>query len=249
VDLDAEDWDGVGGATEKGGGTFSDAKNPGFLEVFPRLGKRQPLLLENLEAFLEDQIAQAERMAATEERVRHVDRDEGVTANMRLDAHRQCFQAFIQAFTTYRPLLTRIKNEYDHALDVALRSECENSQMRLELSQAEARQARMVQEVRAQSAAEAAASRAELHQLLEAMERRAEAAETKAAAAERERDEALVASAEAQEKADSHRAANADLKKLMLEESSWAKKPIAGKLGEKVLEPMSTTQAGPAEVE
>ena len=119
----------------------------------------------------------------------------------------------------------------------------------LELSQAEARQVRLVHEARAQSAAEAAASRAELHQLLEAMERRAETAEAQAEKAERERDEALAASAEAQEMAESHRAANAELKKLMLEESSWAKKPIASKLGLKVLEPMTTTQAGPAEVE
>lgn len=48
----------------------------------------------------------------------------------RLDAYRQAFEAFIHSFTTYRPLLLRIKAQYDAALDDALESMQENIHMR-----------------------------------------------------------------------------------------------------------------------
>lgn len=77
-----------------------------------------------------------------------------------------------QAFTTYKPLLHKIKLEYDAALDEALKSSHENIIMRAELAVAEQRRARAVEEARAETAANAAVLRAELHsRLLEAEER------------------------------------------------------------------------------
>jgi hypothetical protein len=53
-----------------------------------------------------------------------------VAVLVRLDAYRQAFEAFIHSFTTYRPLLLRIKSQYDAALDDALESAQENIHMR-----------------------------------------------------------------------------------------------------------------------
>jgi len=36
---------------------------------------------------------------------------------------RQTFEAFINAFSTYRPLLTRVKDHYDRALDQVCRGQ------------------------------------------------------------------------------------------------------------------------------
>merc|ERR1719284_1937139 len=100
-------------------------------------------------------------------------------ANLRLDAHRQVFEAFIQAFTTYRPLLRRIKDEYEQVLDDGLRASHENIVMRAELAVSEQRKHRAVEEARAEAAASAAALRAELHARLMEAEERAKNAESR----------------------------------------------------------------------
>lgn len=59
---------------------------------------------------------------------------------MALDAHRQTFEAFIHSFTTYRPLLMKIKRAYDTALVDALQMLHDNVHMRAELAAQEQRQ-------------------------------------------------------------------------------------------------------------
>lgn len=144
--------------------------------MYPRTGDKRPILLSKLEAMLTEKVRAAERMVmsthpAGDKRGTGAQRSLGA-ANLRLDAHRQVFEAFIQAFTTYRPLLRRIKDEYEEVLDDAIRSSHENIVMRAELAVAEQRKHRAVEEARAEAAANAASLRAELHaRLMEAEER------------------------------------------------------------------------------
>lgn len=93
------------------------------VQVYPRSGDKRPILMAKLEAMLMEKIRVAERMvspAYLAQEKRGTNRAMGA-ANLRLDAHRQVFEAFIQAFTTYRPLLRRIKDEYEQVLDDGLR--------------------------------------------------------------------------------------------------------------------------------
>ena len=56
------------------------------------------------------------------------------TANLVLDAHRQAFEAFIHSFTTYRPLLLKVKEAYEEALQDALSSQADNIHMKAQLA-------------------------------------------------------------------------------------------------------------------
>lgn len=67
-----------------------------------------------------------------------------------LSARAQVFDGFLHSFTTYRSLLTRIKGEYDRALDDALKSVFDHVHMQAELA---ASQEAMVRGVRARAPA------------------------------------------------------------------------------------------------
>ena len=105
-----------------------------------------------------------------------VDDDDPDTAYASLDAHRQTFDAFVDAFTTYKPLLSEIKRRYDRALDGALRAERACAGLRAEVAAAERRRLAEVRDARAETMTKAANVRG-------AALRRAAAAEAKAAAA------------------------------------------------------------------
>ena len=142
-----------------------------------------------------------------------------------LEAHRAVFDAFINAFTTYRPLLTKVKEHYDRALDRALRSEHENVQMRSELKAIELRKGREVETARADAIATAATFRGDVQQRLAKQTARAEDAE-------KERDEARAEIARLVEELEETRAKCAEaveerrvLKEAALKESSWAQDP------------------------
>ena len=122
----------------------------GFLEVFPRGNDRKPALLGQLESLL------AEKLRLTEKLTESSGADAEATDALQLEAYRQTFEAFINAFSTYRPLLTRVKEHYDRALDRALRSERENATLRAELAASERRRAREVESMRAATNAKAA---------------------------------------------------------------------------------------------
>lgn len=62
------------------------------------------------------------------------DRSSLTTANLVLDAHRQVFEAFIHSFTTYRPLLLKVRGAYEEALQDALTSQADNIHMKAQLA-------------------------------------------------------------------------------------------------------------------
>ena len=107
-----------------GGGGGGGEHTNGYYEVYPRGGGRKPALLVQLESLLAEQLRLSEKLASVKGGIHGADyRDE--SGALALEAHRAVFDAFINAFTTYRPLLTKVKEHYDRALDRALRSEHE----------------------------------------------------------------------------------------------------------------------------
>ena len=114
----------------------------GFLEVFPRGNDRKPALLGQLESLL------AEKLRLTEKLTESSGADAEATDALRLEAYRQTFEAFINAFSTYRPLLTKVKEHYDRALDRAS-IRAENAALRAEVAASERRRAREVESARA----------------------------------------------------------------------------------------------------
>ena len=71
--------------------------------MFPRGNDRKPALLGQLESLL------AEKLRLTEKLTESSGADAEATDALRLEAYRQTFEAFINAFSTYRPLLTKVK--------------------------------------------------------------------------------------------------------------------------------------------
>mmetsp|Transcript_13958 Transcript_13958/g.16846 ORF Transcript_13958/g.16846 Transcript_13958/m.16846 type:complete len:340 (-) Transcript_13958:919-1938(-) len=220
------------------------AKETGYLEVYPRIGKRKPYLLEQLELFLEEKLRQSDRLVNASKsnggKGSRVPPPRQSAINMRLDAHRQCLELFINAFSTYRPLLQRIKEQYDMALDVALKSEQENMQLRADLMALEQSKQRAVEEARAEAASAAASQRGELARRLHEAEQRASRAEAKAEAAIAQAGEARELAAGATAEASEYRDQNRDLKQRIFDESSWAKRPLAEQVGQIMVGPRGT---------
>lgn len=207
-----------------GGGGGGGEHTNGYYEVYPRGGGRKPALLVQLESLLSEQLRLSEKLASVKGGIHGSDyRDE--SGALALEAHRAVFDAFINAFTTYRPLLTKVKEHYDRSLDRALRSEHENVQMRSELKAMELRKGREVETARAEAIATAATFRGDVQQRLAKQTARAEEAE-------KERDEAraqierLVAELEAAKATCGEAVEQARvLKEAALKESSWAQDP------------------------
>uniref|UniRef100_A0A061S9K7 Flagellar associated protein n=2 Tax=Tetraselmis sp. GSL018 TaxID=582737 RepID=A0A061S9K7_9CHLO len=181
---------------------------------------RQPRLLQRLEYLLQEKLRLADSIASPYD-------DPGGAAqqgmsSMRLDAYRQAFEAFIHSFTTYRPLLLRIKAQYDAALEDALQSSQEHVHMKAELAVVEQRRIRTVEEARTSAAQQVSEARKELEHRLLAMEERAAAAEARVRAAE---SEARAARAEEEialgEKNDYKEMVN-QLRREMIDSSTWA---------------------------
>lgn len=101
-----------------GQGTLSEAVNLESLSTFPRFPsltdelslpylQRQPRLLSTLQVFAEAELKK-----------RGVSPDDG-PSEAGLDVWREVFVRFIEAFGTYKPVLTSIKTEYDAQLERA----------------------------------------------------------------------------------------------------------------------------------
>ena len=75
------------------------------------------------------------------------DKSSLATANLVLDAHRQVFEAFIHSFTTYRPLLLKIRGAYEEALQDALNSQADNIHMKAQLAALHHRKAGLLAEL------------------------------------------------------------------------------------------------------
>jgi hypothetical protein len=226
----------------------STAQNA-FLEVFPRASARKPALLVQLESLLAEKLRLTEKLAEVSTRPGRRGHDGGggemneygepeggdrggydPNGTLTLEAYRQTFEAFINAFSTYRPLLTRVKDHYDRALDQALRSEHENVHLRSELAAMERRRQKAVELARAETNAAAASLRGEIVERLQEAEERAAAAEAAAAEARGEAEKLRAQLAETAAKYESTLGVNKALKQDMLNEASWGEKPAAERI-------------------
>jgi hypothetical protein len=174
---------------------------------------RAPRLLARLEMLLAEKLNMVNKLGAA---------SKGFAATqMRTDAYRQVFDAFLHSFTTYRAVLMRIKHEYDEALDDALASVYDNVHMRAELSAAEEMMDACVAEAKAKILEDARIMRQELEDQYKQQEQVALQAEVQCHESEaeihscRENIEALK-----KEAADLI-AQNRAIKLTMLEHSSW----------------------------
>ena len=93
-----------------------------------------------LQATLDKKLSNAEKMASAYGPIRAG----WATSMLRLDAYRQVFEALVSTMTTYKPILSKIKVEYDAALEDALRSSYDNIHMRASLAVSEAHLQRAV---------------------------------------------------------------------------------------------------------
>uniref|UniRef100_A0A7S3QT28 Translin-associated factor X-interacting protein 1 N-terminal domain-containing protein n=1 Tax=Dunaliella tertiolecta TaxID=3047 RepID=A0A7S3QT28_DUNTE len=108
------------------------------------------------------------------------------SAKMRTDAHQQVFDAFLHSFTTYRSLLTRIKNEYDRSLDDALKSVFDNVHMQAELIAAQEQLDMAIRNAQQAAMEDAADSRREIQDEVEQQEALAREAEARIERAQEE---------------------------------------------------------------
>jgi hypothetical protein len=137
---------GVPNAVSSGPTSFH-AQETGYLEVFPRVSSRPPKLLQDLDAILVDRLRHNDRMASMATLLTK-DRDPGLSINLSLDAHRQALTMFIESFSTYTGLLSKIQAEFEAALDQGLHCTMENVEMRLRIYEEEQKRNKAVGDLR-----------------------------------------------------------------------------------------------------
>ncbi|KAJ9528271.1 hypothetical protein QJQ45_014241, partial [Haematococcus lacustris] len=175
---------------------------------------RQPKLLQRLEALLDDKLSLIDNIGAG---------NKGFAAiQLRTDAHRQVFDAFLHSFSTYRSLLLRIKAVYDAALDDALASIYDSVHMRGELAIAEERLDTALRKARQTALEDATKSRKEIQDEIVQHTLVAEAAEQRCAAAEAEIQASRAHTARLREQEAALLKQNAEAKQAMLAASSFA---------------------------
>lgn len=103
---------------------------------------------------------------------------------LRLDAYRQVFDILINSMTTYKPVLRKIRKHYDASLENALKTSFDNMHLRSEISLAESKKRRAVDDTLAECAKNALVLRDQLFAQLTDAQVRAEKAESEAAATE-----------------------------------------------------------------
>jgi hypothetical protein len=198
----------------------SSAKGPGSFDVFPRTatsGKSEPALLSDLERLLQEKLRLGRRLTgnhANDER-----EDENGAA---LDAYGQTFDAFVEAFTAYKPLLSEIQTRYDRVLDEALRSERECAGLRAEIAAAERRRLAEVRDARAESISKAANLRGDALRRAAAAEALVAAAEARAVEADAETARWRTHADAADTRAVEAESARAALLRRIEAETSWA---------------------------
>ncbi|KAA6423704.1 MAG: hypothetical protein FRX49_06275 [Trebouxia sp. A1-2] len=129
-------------------------------QVYPKNNIRRPKLLEQLLDMLAHKMCAAEMIV--DANLVPGQRNPDAAVCLKLDVYREIFEAFIDGFAAYRPLLAQVKDAYDTALQQGLQCALENMDLRSELAAAANVQAQAVSLARAESAAEAAASKLHL---------------------------------------------------------------------------------------
>ena len=96
----------------------------------------------------------------------------------------QVFEILVNAMTTYKPLLKRIKRQYDRALEDAMKSSFENINLKSEFAAAESNLSKAVDDALAECADNALILRDQLFSQLAGLESKAALAEAEAQASE-----------------------------------------------------------------
>ncbi|PNH07977.1 hypothetical protein TSOC_005506 [Tetrabaena socialis] len=174
---------------------------------------RTPKLLQRLEALLEEKLSLVERLGNGNKGF--------AAAQLRTDAFRQVFDAFLHSFTTYRSLLLRVKQEYDVALDDALASLYDNVHMRAELAVVEERMSSAIQQARARAHEDASAVRKELQDQLNMEESKALQAEARCQGAEQEIQACKATIQQLKRETSELQRGNNEIKQQLLSKSSW----------------------------
>lgn len=189
-----------------------------FREVIP-VGCLKGLPHERrvLQALLGKKLESAQERATTHGPIR----SQWAVATLRLDAYRQVFETLINSMTTYKPVLQRIRNQYDTALDEALKTTYEHIHMRAEIAIADSKQARAVDDALVESADKALKLRDQLLKQLAATEAKALAAEAAADDEEAAAKDALLQLVLLDRKAKELQHDNQRLLLGMQERSSW----------------------------
>ncbi|KXZ47084.1 hypothetical protein GPECTOR_38g321 [Gonium pectorale] len=173
-----------------------------------------------LEALLEEKLSLVERLGNGNKGF--------AAAQLRADAFRQVFDAFLHSFTTYRSLLLRIKQEYDVALDDALASLYDNVHMKAELAVVEERMLSAVEQARARALEDAGAVRKELQDQLNMEESKALQAEARCQAAEQEIGACKVTIQQLKRDAAELQRANNEIRHQLLLRSTWGTSEPSG---------------------
>lgn len=184
-------------------------RNPGW-EV-----SEHPILLARLEALLEQKLREAASIA---------DGSTGTwgPARLKLDAHRQVFDAFLHSFTTYRPLLSKVKRVYDNALEDALDSIERNISMRAELAEVEMKLAAVTEAARSEAHQKAGAAHQATSTQAAQAESQAEEAERLCYATECELRKYQVQLAATREELATLKQEEVTLREQLIKNSSWA---------------------------
>mmetsp|Transcript_2185 Transcript_2185/g.3296 ORF Transcript_2185/g.3296 Transcript_2185/m.3296 type:complete len:272 (-) Transcript_2185:298-1113(-) len=174
---------------------------------------RVPKLLQRLEGLLDEKLSLIDRLGSGSKGF--------AAAQLRTDAYRQVFDAFLHSFTTYRSLLLRVKQEYDVALDDALASLYDNVHMKAELEVRQERMEAALHEARLKAVEDATSVKKELEDQLQTFENRAIDAEKSCHAVELEIQKCRLAVSELRAEAAKLKNENNELKLRLLEDSSW----------------------------
>lgn len=182
---------------------------------------RVPKMLDRLEALLEDKLKLIDRLGAGS--------DGFAAKQLRTDAYRQAFDAFINSFTTYRSLLMKVKREYDLALDDALASLYDNYNLRAQLDASEEIMDQECEQARVKALENASVMRQELQDQYNQQEKVALEAEARCEACEAEIHQRRARVVALRKEAEELSKANRALKYEMLKESAFQSDALLAK--------------------
>eukprot|EP00892_Ulva_mutabilis_P010516 jgi/Ulvmu1/7837/UM004_0067.1 len=185
----------------------------------PTAGRqKQPQLLEEVDAYLRKRLAKAETKATVYGPLQA----SWAEHMLRVDVYRQVFEILINAMTTYKPLLKRIKRQYDWALEDAMKSSFENIHLKSEVAAAELNLGKAVDEALSECAGNALVLRDQLFLQLAESEKKANSAETQAQAMEMGTKDNKHELLQLQNKAISLQQENRRLQEQLMAKSSWS---------------------------
>eukprot|EP00798_Chlamydomonas_sp_ICE-L_P024113 gene24113-9688_t len=185
---------------------------------------RHPKMLDRLETLLEEKLKLVDKLGA---------KDDGFAAKqLRTDAHRQAFDAFINSFTTYRSLLMKIKREYDLALDDALAALYDNYNLHAQLDGAEEKMDAEIEDARSAALENASVMRQELQDQYNQQEQTALEAEARCSEAEAEIQQRRARVIALRKEAEELEKANRAVKYQMLSESGFKTDDLLAKYAE-----------------